>query len=192
MNGCISEWKSLDMTVVSRIKITNRQSIIVSTVGSVMVRVTGVEPAWPWSQTKCLTDRLHPDIQFWTIIPRSRWKTKFFLSVVIYVVKAGFWNGFAVRKNPANDRVARGSGLWLYPSWMKSTTLPNVACYQLHYTRIFGCHDYSTKLVRFKVFSCLWSFMWSKRVSCPVLLSGKIPQMPVLQGVPGFGCSYRG
>ena len=33
------------MTAVSRIKITNRQSIIVSTVGSVMVRVTGVEPA---------------------------------------------------------------------------------------------------------------------------------------------------
>ena len=29
-----------------------------------MVRVTGVEPAWPWSQTKCLTDRLHPDIKF--------------------------------------------------------------------------------------------------------------------------------
>ena len=33
--------------------------------------------------------------------------------------------------------------------------VPNVACYQLHYTRIFGCHDYSTKIVRLKVFSCL-------------------------------------
>lgn len=32
------------MTAVSRIKITNRQSIIVSTVGSVMVRVVGFEP----------------------------------------------------------------------------------------------------------------------------------------------------
>ena len=32
------------MTAVSRIKITNRQSIIVSTVGSVMVRVWGLEP----------------------------------------------------------------------------------------------------------------------------------------------------
>ena len=29
---------------------------------------------------------------------------------------------------------------------------PNVACYQLHYTRIFCCGHYSTKLVRFKVF----------------------------------------
>ena len=35
------------MTAVSRIKITNRQSIIVSTVGSVMVPVAGVEPARP-------------------------------------------------------------------------------------------------------------------------------------------------
>lgn len=34
------------MTAVFRIKITNRQSIIVSTVGSVMVRVTGLEPAY--------------------------------------------------------------------------------------------------------------------------------------------------
>ena len=32
------------MTAVFRIKITNRQSIIVSTVGSVMVRVVGLEP----------------------------------------------------------------------------------------------------------------------------------------------------
>ena len=39
------------MTAVSRIKITNRQSIIVSTVGSVMVRATGLEPArfWQWN-----------------------------------------------------------------------------------------------------------------------------------------------
>ena len=32
------------MTAVSRIKITNRQSIIVSTVGSVMAHLTGFEP----------------------------------------------------------------------------------------------------------------------------------------------------
>ena len=30
--------------------------------------------------------------------------------------------------------------------------IPNVAPYQLGYTRIFGCHDYSTKIVRLKVF----------------------------------------
>ena len=31
-----------------------------------------------------------------------------------------------------------------------------------------------------------------KAVFGPVLLPGKIPQTPVLQGVPGFGCSHRG
>ena len=77
--------------------------------------------------------------------------------------QSGFWAGFSARKNPANDRVARGSGLWLFLSWIDGESLPNVACYQLHYTRIFGCHDYSTKTVRLKVFSCLYSFMWSKR-----------------------------
>ena len=51
--------------------------------------------------------------------------------------QSGFWPGFAARKNPANACVARGSGLWLYPSWMKSTTLPKQARYQLRYTRLF-------------------------------------------------------
>ena len=37
------------MTAIFCIKITNRQSIIVSTVGSVMVRVTGLEPACLWA-----------------------------------------------------------------------------------------------------------------------------------------------
>ena len=84
---------------------------------------------------------------------------------------------------------------WFGPSGATRTRgfhIPNVAPYQLGYTRIFGCHDYSTKLVRFKVFSCLWSFMWSKRVFGPVLLPGKIQQTPVLQGVPGFGCFHHG
>ena len=69
---------------------------------------------------------------------------------------------------------------------------PNQARYQLRYTRIFACHDYSTKLVRFKVFSCLWSFMWSNLIFCPVPQLREIPQTPSLQGVPGFGCSHRG
>ena len=103
-----------------------------------LVRVTGVEPAWPWSQTKCLTDRLHPDIQFWTIIPRPGRKSKFFLSVVIYVVKAGFWPGFAANENPANACAARGSGLCLFASWIDRETLPKQARYQLRYTRLFS------------------------------------------------------
>ena len=72
------------------------------------------------------------------IIARNSCDSKFFLSVVIYVVKAGFWPGLAVRENPANVRAARGSGLWLRLSWMKTPTLPKQARYQLRYTRLFS------------------------------------------------------
>ena len=51
------------MTAVSRIKITNRQSIIVSTVGSVMVEVTGFEPATFWSRTKRATKLRYTSIR---------------------------------------------------------------------------------------------------------------------------------
>ena len=62
----------------------------------------------------------------------------FLLSVVIYVVKAGLWPGLAVGGNPANARVARGSGLWPLLSWMKTPILPKQARYQLRYTRLFS------------------------------------------------------
>ncbi|MDD5932375.1 MAG: hypothetical protein PUC45_07995, partial [Oscillospiraceae bacterium] len=50
--------------------------------------------------------------------------------------QSGFWPGFAARKNPANARVARGSGLWLFPSWIDRESLPKQARYQLRYTRL--------------------------------------------------------
>ena len=95
------------------------------------------------------------------------------------------------RKNLWNQLISEVFG----PSGATRTRgfhIPNVAPYQLGYTRIFCCDDYSTKLVQFKVFSCLWSFMWSKRVFGPVSQLMKIPQTTVLQGVPDFGCSHRG
>ena len=70
------------------------------------------------------------------IIARKSCDSKFFLSVVIYVVKADFRDGLLTRPNPANDRVARRSGLWLFPSWIDRETLPKQARYQLRYTRI--------------------------------------------------------
>ena len=72
--------------------------------------------------------------------------------MVIYVVKADFWPVFPAKLNPANDRVARGSGLWLFLSWIDGESLPNVAPYQLGYTRIFNCHDYTTVRAKIKVF----------------------------------------
>lgn len=134
----------------------------------------------------------HPDIHFSAMIPRRGRKSKIFLSVVICVVKAAFVPFSATGESPANTGVARLCGISPCLVSDTATALPNVAPYQLGYTRIFCCYDYSTKLVRFKVFSCLWSFMWSKRLFGPVLPNEKIPQAPVFQGLPGFSCSYRG
>ena len=58
--------------------------------------------------------------------------------MVIYVVEAVFGSGFAASENPANARVARGSGLWLFPSWIETPMLPKQARYQLRYTRLFS------------------------------------------------------
>ena len=57
--------------------------------------------------------------------------------------QSGFWPGFAAWKNPANARVARGSGLWLFPSWIHGESLPKQARYQLRYTRIFSFRHYT-------------------------------------------------
>ena len=95
----------------------------------------------------------HPDIQFFAMIPRRAEKIKFFLSVVIYVVKGDFVPLSATRENPANAGVARLSGVSRYSVSDTATALPNVAPYQLSHTRIFNfCHD-TTANGKNKVFS---------------------------------------
>ena len=134
----------------------------------------------------------HPDIHFSAMIPRRTVKIKIFLSVVIPVVKAAFMPLSAIVESPANAGITRLCGVSPHPIPDTTTALPNVAPYQLSHTRIFSFCYYTTPQAKIKVFSCLWSFMWSKRFYCPVLLSREIPQTPVLQGVPGFGCFHRG
>ena len=91
---------------------------------------------------RALPVELHPDIHFSAMIPRRAEKIKFFLSVVIYVVKAAFTPFSAIEENPANAGVARLCGVSPYPVPDTATALPNVAPYQLSYTRIFSfCHD---------------------------------------------------
>ena len=68
------------------------------------------------------------------------------------VVKAVFRPGLPTRQNPANARVARLSGLRLFRSRMERQTLPNVARYQLRYTRIFSFCYYTTLGAKIKVF----------------------------------------
>ena len=84
----------------------------------------------------------HPVIHFSAIIPRRGRKSKIFLSVVIYVVKAAFMPLSATGRNPANTGVTRLCGVSPHPVPDTATALPNVAPYQLSHTRIFNfCHD---------------------------------------------------
>ena len=87
------------------------------------------------------------------MIPRRGVKIKFFLSVVIPVVKAAFVPFSATGGKPAIARAARLCGLLSKPLMDRVYALPNVAPYQLSHTRIFNfCHD-TTANGKNKVFS---------------------------------------
>ena len=60
------------------------------------------------------------------MIPRRGVKIKFFLSVVIYVVKAAFVPFSATGENPANAGVARLCGVSQCPVPDTATALPNL------------------------------------------------------------------
>ena len=94
---------------------------------------------WSYSpKSSAIPTSLHPDIHFPAMIPRRGVKIKFFLSVVIYVVKAAFVPFSAIGEKSANACAARLCGISPYPVPDTATALPNQARYQLRYTRIFG------------------------------------------------------
>lgn len=72
------------------------------------------------------------------MIPRRAVKIKFFLSVVIYVVKADFIPLSAIVESPANAGVTRLCGVSPHPIPDTTTALPKQARYQLRYTRLFS------------------------------------------------------
>ena len=95
----------------------------------------------------------HPVIHFSAMIPRRVIKIKFFLSVVIPVVKAAFTPFSAIEENPANAGVARLCGVLPCSTPDTATALPNQARYQLRYTRIFNFCHYTTAGKKIKDFS---------------------------------------
>ena len=118
-----------------------------------MVRVVRLERTVSWSQTRRDTNFAIPGYLLFSMIPRRTVKIKFFLSVVIPVVKAAFVPFSAIGGNPANAGVTRLSGVSPCPVPDTATALPNVAPYQLSHTRIFSfCHD-TTANGKNKVFS---------------------------------------
>ena len=118
-----------------------------------MVRVVRLERTVSWSQTRRDTNFAIPGYSISVIIPRWRRKSKIFLSVVIYVVKAAFVPFSAIGENPENAGAARLCGVSPCPVPDTATALPNQARYQLRYTRIFNFCHYITAREKIKDFS---------------------------------------
>ena len=118
-----------------------------------MVRVVRLERTVSWSQTRRDTNFAIPGYSISAMIPRRGVKIKFFLSVVIYVVKAVFVPLSATGGKPAIARVARLYGVSPYPVPDTATALPNQARYQLRYTRIFNFCHYTTTRGKIRDFS---------------------------------------
>ena len=102
----------------------------------ILVRVVRLERTVSWSQTRRDTNFAIPGYSISAIIPRWGRKSKIFLSVVIYVVKAVFVPLSAIGESPANAGVTRLCGVSPCPVPDTATALPNQARYQLRYTRI--------------------------------------------------------
>ena len=106
-----------------------------------------------WSQTRRDTNFAIPGYSISAMIPRRAEKIKFFLSVVIPVVKTAFVPFSATGGNPANAGVARLCDVSPHPIPDTTTALPNQARYQLRYTRIFNFCHYTTAREKIKDFS---------------------------------------
>ena len=132
------------------------------------------------------------------MIPRRGVKIKFFLSVVIPVVKGDFVPLSAIGENPANAGVARLCGVSPHPIPDTTTALPNQARYQLRYTRIFNFCHYITARGKNKVFpvcghSCGQSRFYAafsnrgksrKRRCCKALRRFTLPRPGYSHGTP--------
>ena len=103
-----------------------------------MVRVVRLERTVSWSQTRRDTNFAIPGYSISAMIPRRAEKIKFFLSVVIPVVKATFMPLSAIGGKPAIARAARLCGVSPHPIPDTTTAHPNQARYQLRYTRILS------------------------------------------------------
>ena len=151
-----------------------------------MVRVVRLERTVSWSQTRRDTNFAIPGYSISAIISRRGRKSKIFLSVVIYVVKAAFVPLSAAGAKPANARVARLCGVSPCPIPDTATALPNVAPYQLSHTRIFNfCHD-TTANGKNKVFSVCGQSCGQSRFYAAFSNRGKTRYRPCRKALRAF------
>ena len=126
------------------------------------------------------------------MIPRRTVKIKFFLSVVIPVVKAAFVPFSAIGGNPASAGVARLCGVSPHPIPDTTTALPNQARYQLRYTRIFNfCHD-TTANGKNKVFSVCGHSCGQSRFCAVFCNRGKSSKRRCRKALRRFASPYPG
>ena len=83
------------------------------------------------SQMSRATNCTTPGYLVVMIIARKSCDWKFFPVCSHLCGQSGFWLDFSAQKNSANACVARGSGLWLFLSWIGGKSLPNHPRYQL-------------------------------------------------------------
>ncbi len=149
-----------------------------------MVRVVRLERTVSWSQTRRDTNFAIPGYSISAIIPRRREKSKIFLSVVIYVVKAAFIPLSAIGGNPANTGVTRLCGVSPCLVSDSATALPNVAPYQLSHTRIFNFPPLYHVEAENQSFSCPRPFLWANSFLHRTRQPAEIPQTQTPQGFP--------
>ncbi len=148
-----------------------------------MVRVVRLERTVSWSQTRRDTNFAIPGYSISAMIPRRTVKIKFFLSVVIPVVKAAFVPFSAIGENPANAGVARLCGVSSCPVPDTATALPNHPRYQLRYTRLFSL------FIRLVVFSqttrpaagdtAAAPRIWPLTTTAPILYITRLPHASI-------------
>ena len=78
------------------------------------------EPGLHAPKSRALPTALHPDIQFFCMIPCGEGKSKFFVSVGSAVVKPGFAGGSSGGGFPPQATVPRTSRLSLFGEWIGS------------------------------------------------------------------------
>ena len=143
-----------------------------------MVRVVRLERTVSWSQTRRDTNFAIPGYSISAMIPQRGVKIKFFLSVVIPVVKTAFVPFSATGGNPANKGVTRLCGVSPHPIPDTTTALPKQARYQLRYTPIV-----------IKLWSCKWSNLWSNTFLTAFFHFPNRPKSARLKGFRRFSLS---
>ena len=157
-----------------------------------MVRVVRLERTVSWSQTRRDTNFAIPGYSISAMIPRRTVKIKFFLSVVIPVVKAAFVPFSATGENPANEGVARLCGISPCPVPDTATALPNQARYQLRYTRIFSFCHYTTAGKKIKDFSVCGHLCGQSRFCAAFSNRGKSRKRRRCKALRRFASPYPG